>query len=297
MSKSLNNCLFTALITPFDHHRQIDLSSLAVLIERQQEAGNGILILGSTGEGLAIKEDDKKRIVDFVSAQNPDVAVMVGVGGHNIEAQLNWMSFCERHAVDAFLLVTPYYARPGFHGQLNWFSQLLDHSNKPCMLYNVPKRTGASLDSNVARHLSTHENFLGIKEASGSLEELKKFQAAAPDARIYCGSDLLTWDYCKEGCSGLVGVMSNIWPKATRRFVEECLKGMRSDIIDDALTSSQQANYQNPLAVKAALYKKRLISTPRNLPPLNSKDFDNIEELMDADARMEVYEKKVKVRV
>lgn len=292
MQKTIENCLYTALITPFDHRGQIDFDSLITLLEKQQEAKNGILLLGSTGEGLAVTDDDKQRIVDFVCSQNLKVPLMAGVGGHDLVKQLEWISFCQNLHVDAFLLVTPYYARPGYHGQLNWFSKLLDHSEKPCMLYNIPKRAGCSLNVDVVNNLSSHENFFGIKEAGGSLEELKNYREAAPNARIYCGNDNLVWDYCREGCSGLVGVMSNIWPYAARRYVKDCLRGHRSDVVEAAEKASPTANCQNPLAAKMALYKKQLISTPHHLPPLDSKDLDNLDELMKTDKLMSQLDKE-----
>jgi 4-hydroxy-tetrahydrodipicolinate synthase len=290
MQKSIENPLWTALITPFDQRGRIDFDSLIALLERQQEAENGIVLLGSTGEGLAINDDDKKRIVDFVCSQNLRVPLMIGVGGHLLSHQLQWISFCQNHPIDAFMLVTPYYAKPGYHGQLKWFSELLDRSEKPCMLYNVPKRTGCPLNPDAVNNLSGHENFFGIKDAGGSLEELKKYREAAPEARIYCGNDDLVWEYCRQGASGLVGVMSNIWPKATRRYVKDCLSGNRTEVVKASEKASLAASNQNPLAAKSTLHKKRVIMTPHHLPPLDSKDLDNADELMEMDRLMSQFD-------
>jgi len=293
MTTQPSNILWTALITPFDHHGEVDYVSLMNLIHLQEEAGNGILLLGSTGEGLAISDDEKRRLIEFVSSKSIKTPVMVGVGGHQLEQQLAWVQFCQKFPIDAFLLVTPYYARPGYCGQMKWFSQLLDASTKPCMLYNIPKRAGCSLNLDVVKDLCSHANFWAIKEASGSVEEFCKYQAAAPNKDVYSGNDNMMWEL--EGCKGLVGVMSNIWPKATRHFVEECLKRERSPVVEEGLIASEAANIMNPLAAKMGLYKKGLINCPNTMPPLCSQDFQEAALLQEADQKMSRWELPVSV--
>jgi len=173
----MDNILWTALITPFDHRGEVDYASLMNLIRMQEEAGNGILLLGSTGEGLAICDDEKQKLIELVSSKSLKTPLMIGVGGHQLKQQLSWMQFCQKFPIDAFLLVTPYYARPEYCGQMKWFSQLLDSSQKPCMLYNIPKRSGCSLNQDAVKDLCSHPNFWAIKEASGSIEEFEHYQA------------------------------------------------------------------------------------------------------------------------
>lgn len=293
MTERLNNILWTALITPFDHHGEIDYVSLMNLIRLQEEAGNGILLLGSTGEGLAISQDEKQRLIEYVTSKSVKSPIMVGVGGHQLEEQIRWIQFCQKFPVDAFLLVTPYYARPGYCGQMKWFTQLLDTSTKPCMLYNIPKRAGCSLNHKAVKDLNSHDNFWAIKEASGSLQEFQKYQGAAKGKQLYCGNDNMIWDL--KGAAGLVGVMSNIWPKATRYFVSDCLKQNASEVTQEGLRASEAANIMNPLAAKSALFKKGLINCPNAKPPLCIQDFQESTRLDEADHKMSRWELPVSV--
>jgi len=291
MTTQLNNILWTALITPFDNHGAVDYASLTNLIRLQEEVGNGILLLGSTGEGLAICDDEKRRVVEFVATKPLKVPLMIGVGGHQIELQKRWIQFCQKFPIDAFLLVTPYYARPGYCGQMKWFAQTLDTATKPCMLYNIPGRAGCSLHQDAVRDLRPHPNFWAIKESSGSVKTFRDFRTVAPDKAIYCGNDNMMWDL--EGSQGLVGVMSNIWPKASRTFVEECLRRNRSEIVEDGLFASEAANVMNPLASKMGLFKKGLINSPITQLPLCVQDFHGAEALQAADQKMSLWEQPV----
>jgi len=288
MSEKLNNILWTALITPFDHHGEIDYVSLMNLIKLQEEAGNGILLMGSTGEGLAIKQDEKQRLIEYLASKTIKAPLMVGVGGHQIEEQTRWIQFCQKFPVDAFLLVTPYYARPGYCGQMKWFSQLLDTSTKPCMLYNIPKRAGCSLNLKAVQDLEPHPNFWAIKEASGSIDEFNRYQDSSGGKSIYCGSDDMISDL--PHAAGLVGVMSNIWPRASRYFVNECLKQTGAEIISDGLEASAAANTMNPLAAKFALFKKGLINCPESMLPLSIQDYQDAHRLQEADQKMSRWE-------
>lgn len=275
--------LWTALITPFDHHRHVDYASVKTLIKRQEEAQNGILLLGSTGEALNMPLDAKKRLAEFVLAQKPSVPVMVGVGGAQLEEQKSWIHFCERLGADGFLLVTPYYSRPGAKGQIHWFSSLADETDKLCMLYNVPARTATRLSPEALKAVAAKENIYALKEASGSLEDYEAYRSAAPDLNFYSGNDNMVFELCRRGAKGLVGVMSNVYPKLTRRYVEESLAQKRTELIESCELGSLQVNCQNPLPSKALLYKKGLIESDLLLPPLCIDDLSNAEELDHAD--------------
>jgi 4-hydroxy-tetrahydrodipicolinate synthase len=163
----------------------IHFDDLEVLVKKQEKAGNGILILGSTGEGLALGDEEKKEIVDFVSGLSPNIPVMVGVGGFNLKKQSDWILYCNEKNVDGYLLVTPLYSKPGRNGQAAWFKALMDVSDKLCMIYNIPSRTGMKLFPGVLRELAGHDNLWAVKEASGSIQEYQQFREAAPEIPLY----------------------------------------------------------------------------------------------------------------
>jgi 4-hydroxy-tetrahydrodipicolinate synthase len=289
--------LWTALITPFDHHKNIDYSSIKALIKLQEEAGNGILLLGSTGEALNIPFDEKKRLAEFVLSQKPSVPVMVGVAGAQLDEQKNWIHFCDRLGADAFLLVTPYYSRPGTHGQIQWFKALAAETTKPCMLYNVPGRTGTRLCPEALKAVSTIKNIYALKEASGSLDDYDAYMQAAPNLAFYSGNDNLPYALCKRGAIGLVSIMSNVYPKLTHSYVQECLKKERTDLIEQCEVSSEHISCLGPIPPKALLYKKGLIESDQVLLPLSSEDLSNQAALNQTDKLLSTLEDKLSLLV
>jgi 4-hydroxy-tetrahydrodipicolinate synthase len=191
--------LWTALITPLQTSQKVDFTSLASLLREQNQVGNGILILGSTGEALNLQLDEKKHILNFVCEQNLQVPIMVGVGGHNLEETKNWIKYLETLPLDSYLMVTPIYSKPGPLGQFYWFKELLDESSRPSILYNVPSRAGTSLNHQSFSKLKDHPQLFGLKEASGSQEEFKKFRKIAPHLKIYSGDDPLWPSFARLG--------------------------------------------------------------------------------------------------
>jgi 4-hydroxy-tetrahydrodipicolinate synthase len=148
--------LWTALVTPFLDNNQIDFDSLKQIATAQAQAGNGLLLLGSTGEGLALNSDEQLSIVEFVCNLQLATPLMVAVGGYNLAEQVSWVNRCNALKIDSYLLATPLYAKPGVVGQTQWFEALLDAAKYPCMLYNVPSRSGVEIP------IATMKNLQGV---------------------------------------------------------------------------------------------------------------------------------------
>lgn len=282
-----NTQLWTALITPMQENGDVDMDDLASLIHRQDDAGNGVLILGSTGEGLALGKEDKRKIVETASNLNIDVPLMAGVGGFNLREQIEWIEYCQEFEVDGFLLVTPLYSKPDLKGQVAWFKALLDTAGKPCMVYNVPSRTGVKLHPRVLRELKEHPNLVAVKEASGSITQYQEFRKVAPELAFFSGDDSLTPFFAVAGCDGLVSVVANVWPKATHRYVGWCLEGRGSELLPlwqectDIMFSAS-----NPVPVKVLLKEKGWIKTATLRPPLTTEDLEDYNSLTKADERI-----------
>lgn len=276
--------LYTALVTPMNQNGDLHLEDLASLIHRQNEAGNGVLILGSTGEGLALSLEDKKQVVKTASSLNLDVPIMVGVGGFNLREQIEWIEYCHEFDVDSFLLVTPLYAKPGPKGQVQWFRALLDAADKPCMLYNVPSRTGTKMSPLVLTELDDHPNFKAVKEASGSIDDYQFYRKTAEQIAFYSGDDGLLPFFAMAGCDGLVSVASNVWPEATHQYVEWCLDGRGPELLPlwqectDAMFSGP-----NPVPAKVLLHEKGWIENSTLHPPLIEDDIEDLSILKNAD--------------
>ena len=287
--------LWTALITPMKEDGSIDFKTLERLIRIQENSGNGILLIGSTGEGLALTDKEKRDVVEYASSLNPDVPLMVGVGGMNTETQISWIQYCNSLQIGAFLLVTPLYAKPGPKGQTMWFQQLLDASDKPCMIYNIPSRTGTDLTTDVVISLKDHPNFWSLKEASGSLKVYTRFRRTAPEIPLFSGDDALLAFFKPAGCAGLVSVAANVWPDATVLYVNKCLSGDTESLFPlwnravEALFSAS-----NPIPAKLLLHHKGVIATPELRLPLTKDELKDLSNLVAIDKEIETWYKQNK---
>ncbi|MGF1668915.1 MAG: 4-hydroxy-tetrahydrodipicolinate synthase [Balneolaceae bacterium] len=279
-----NTTLWTALITPMKKDGSVDFEDLEKLVNEQEKAGNGILLIGSTGEGLALDGKDKLAVVNHVTKIKPSVPVMAGVGGFNLEIQKSWIEKCNELDVDAFLLVTPLYSKPGIKGQIEWFDALLSKAQKPCMIYNIPSRTGTKLYIDVLRAIENHDNFWAVKEASGSINEYQDFRNECANVPFFSGDDGLLPFFSVIGCSGLVSVAANVWPEQTNLYTKMCLQ-KKTDTIFPVWNRAVKALFSapNPIPAKRLLAHKKWIKTDTVRPPLSSKEIENIEPLLRAD--------------
>lgn len=281
MKKFNQITLWTAVLTPMDHSGRVDYLSFEKLLRMQEEAGNGVVVLGSTGEALNLNQNEREDIVRFTMQKKLQVPVMVGVPGHHLEGTLEWLKLTESMAVDCYLMVTPIYAKPGEDGQRRWFEQIMNAVTKPCMLYNVPSRTGISLNINTVKSLASHPNFWAIKEASGSEETFSHYKDALPQQKIFSGDDALMVEFAKRGASGLVSVASNLWPKACATYVELALQGKTQGLLPlwaDATNALFQA--ANPIPAKALANHLHLINSPVVRAPLSQWDYLHLAELI-----------------
>lgn len=259
----------------------VDYRSFETILREQEEAGNALLILGSTGEALNLEPGERKDILDFVTGLGVGVPVMVGVGGTNLRKTAAWIDYLNAlPGLHAYLLVTPLYAKPGDHGQRQWFGTLLDRAERPAMLYNVPSRTGVALSHRAVHWLSEHPRLWAIKEASGSAEEFARYGRDAPRARLYSGDDALLPAFSALGANGLVSVAANAWPEQTREYVLQNLAGTFADheLWDAACRALFSAS--NPVPLKVLLARLGRIRHPVLRPPLSADDMTGMETLL-----------------
>lgn len=286
--------LWTAVITPMTTSGEVHYDDLTKVLKAQDEAGNGLLILGSTGEALNLDMEESKKILEHSLSLGLSSPVMVGVGGVNLKETKKWLSYLETLKVDAYLLVTPLYAKPGTQGQYNWFKELMDLSTRPCMLYNVPGRTGVKMSFDAVAMLKDHKNLWAIKEASGSTEDFAKYVQAAPNARVYSGDDALLPDFAPLGCRGLVSVASNVWAKQTNKYVEMALNSSLKEKALWAECSNTLFLASNPIPVKALMAHDKQITTSVLREPLTDKDLASIHELVSSHSKINEWYNTVK---
>lgn len=284
--------LWTALVTPFTDDGSVDFSSLRNLLKKQESAGNGVLLLGSTGEGLNVSPEQRKEVVQFAVSKHLDIPLMVGVGGHRLPDQLQWVKWLESQLIHAYLMVTPIYAKAGAKGQYHWFRSLMDAVDRPVMLYNVPGRAASSLAIQAVERLRSHDNFWSIKEASGKVEKCKAYIRAAEGCPVFCGDDALMPQFAEAGCQGLVSVASNVWPAPTHRYVRQCLDGRlkATDLWRKASESLFSAS--NPVPAKHLLQREGHIERARVLPPLHADDMREAETLYQFHQQILEWDKK-----
>jgi len=285
--------VWTAVVTPLTADAKVDYASLEALLKKQADAGNGIVLLGSTAEALNLSTKDKQEIVKFATGLKLKTSMILGIGGHQLDEQLAWLKFGEEHAFDGYLLVTPLYAKPGLVGQTKWFEALMNASTRPCMLYNVPGRSAVAMHPEVLRHLAGHKNLWSLKEASGSVEKYSQFRQAAPKLTIYSGDDALLPFFVPMGCAGVVSVASNVWPAETKRYAELSLAQKFERVFplwEKASNSLFLAS--NPLPVKALLHHKGWIKTPAMQAPLHHDDFKQVAVLAQIDQEVQSWMKE-----
>ena len=289
---------WTALVTPFLEDGSIDYPSLERLVSEQSAAGNGLVILGSTGEALACSEQEKFEILRAVMWMDREVPVVVGVGGFQQDTQRAWIRKGNALGVDGFMLVTPLYAKPGAAGQVAWFTALMNEAEAPCMLYNIPGRAATPLHTDVVKELGSHRQAWAIKEAGGTNESFLNIRESAKDQwELYSGDDPLLPTFAEFGAVGVVSVAANVWPDLTHTFTRWVLKN-RSAVKDgttrDAASDTNKTAEileswktlstslfvtSNPVPTKVLLASQGRISTSYTRPPLsiNEKEVKTLD--------------------
>lgn len=277
--------LWTALVTPFDAQDNIDFATLENLVADQVAANNGILLLGSTGEGLALTLDEHKSIVEFVCQLQPNVPLMVAVGGSNLKQQQEWVSYCNQLPIDSYLLGSPLYAKPGIVGQTQWFDALLSTANFPCMIYNVPGRSAVEVEPEVIQNLSHHKNLWAMKEASGDISKFESFRTAAPELSIFSGDDALLPYFAQAGARGLVSVAANAWPEQTAEFVRRALLGTCPNLFQ-TWTKSVNSLFAvaNPIPVKVLMQQQGRLPLADLRPPLTHLELTDFSAIKQANS-------------
>ncbi|QDU71804.1 4-hydroxy-tetrahydrodipicolinate synthase [Mucisphaera calidilacus] len=274
--------VWTACVTPLsDNAETVDFGSFERTLRRQEAAGNGILLIGTTGEGASLTSPEKRGIITWATGLNLSVPIMVGVPAYQYADTLDCVQWLYDTSVDALLVPTPCYTKPGRRGQHDWFRSMLDAAGRPCMLYNVPSRTGVPLPPETVSDLAGHPNLWSIKEASGSIERYEEFMQTG--VTLYSGNDDMMPQLGQRGAAGLVSVASNLWPDETNAYARHC--------IDQTLTTDQQSLWSraitelfrasNPVPAKRAMHALGLIDTPCLRPPLHPEDLDDLQPLLD----------------
>ena len=250
-----------ALATPMKENGEINYDSMANLIEAQIEGGTDALIVcGTSGEAPTLDDPEHLEAIRFAVEQTRGrIPVVAGTGSNNTAHAVMMSEESEKLGADGLLLVTPYYNKATQDGLYVHYRKIASATSLPCIVYNVPSRTGTNiLPETMARLARDQENIVAIKEASGNISQVAKLSALVEDTvDIYSGNDDQIVPVCSLGGVGVISVLANVAPKETHDLVMLCLDGRYDEAKKlqlKALPLVEQLFIEvNPIPVKAAL--------------------------------------------
>lgn len=265
-----------ALVTPMQANGNVDFNAIDRMLKHVSPSQQGLgvdylVVMGTTAENVTLSADEKAEVLGYILAHKPDgMPVVAGAGGNNTAEVIEVVRDLPI-SVDAVLSVVPYYNRPTQLGLLQHFSAVANASPRPVILYNVPARTGTNMTAATTLELAEHLNIIGIKEASGNLEQALDISAQMPGHfNLISGDDLLTVPMATFGASGVISVLANCIP---HYFSDMCRAAFAGDYhtasaIVRRLGPLNRMMYEegNPAGVKAALHALGLIDPYTRLP-------------------------------
>lgn len=250
-----------ALVTPFHEDGSVDYEKLAELVEEQIAGGtDAIIACGTTGEAATMSEEEHMDVIRFIiKAVNHRIPVIAGTGSNCTATAIDLSKQAEEAGAEGVLLVTPYYNKATQGGLIQHYEAVADAISLPCILYNVPSRTGVTIQPETMAYLYQHvENIVGVKDATGNISMITKLMSLVDENfLLYSGDDDQIVPLLSVGASGVISVLSNVAPRETH---EICQKWFDGDI-----KGAREAQFKayplikalfaevNPIPVKAAL--------------------------------------------
>lgn len=216
-----------ALITPFEEDGQVDFRGLKKLLTHTAKGVDYYVVMGTTGESATSTKEEKKKVLTFIAENNPKkLPIVYGIGGNNTQEVIETIDATDLRGVDAILSVSPYYNKPSQEGIYRHFISIADKSPVPILLYNVPGRTASNLTSETTLRLAKHPKIIGIKEASGNLEQCMRIAQEKPkDFLLISGDDMLTVPLYAIGGVGVISVLANAFPAVFKKMKEFSFAG------------------------------------------------------------------------
>lgn len=259
MKNTVFQGMATAMVTPMTP-RGVDYNTLEKFIEFQIESGiNALVAVGTTGESATLTPEERKEVIRFtVKRVDGRVPVIAGTGTNNTLHVLDFTKSACGDGADAVLVVTPYYNKATQNGLISHYTAIADASEKPVIMYSVPSRTGCQLLPNTVAALAQHPNIVGLKDASGNMDQTVETISKCGDSLdIYSGEDSLTVPMLAMGAAGCISVLSNVVPGMA---VEMCDRFFAGDVAGAAALQCKMLPLiralfceVNPIPAKAAV--------------------------------------------
>ncbi len=220
--------LITAMVTPFKEKGEVDYEQAKKLALALLNSGSdGVLVAGTTGESPTLTWKEEIRLfTEIKEAVGGRGAIIAGTGSNNTAEAVEANKEAEKVGVDACLLVVPYYNKPTQEGLYQHFKTIAQSTSLPCILYNVPSRTVTNLSAETIIRLSQIDNIIGVKEASGNLEQVSKVLGNARDGfLIWSGNDSDTMPIMALGGYGIISVVSHLVGKQIKEMINCMVSG------------------------------------------------------------------------
>ncbi len=264
---------YTALITPFKKDGGIDEKKLRELVNFQINSGiSGLVPMGTTGESPTVSTESHIRIIEIVMEEaDHRVPVIAGTGSNSTKEAVELTLHAMELGASASLQVAPYYNKPTQEGLYRHFMEIADTADIPMVLYNIPGRSGISIDVDTVIRLSKHPNIRAVKEAAGNLSRVMEIAYATDDNfYILSGDDNLIVPMCTSGGTGVISVASNIMPAQISKLVDLCNSGHieEANILNARLFPFFKALFieTNPIPIKYAMARNKMIEEIYRLP-------------------------------
>jgi 4-hydroxy-tetrahydrodipicolinate synthase len=277
-----------AMVTPFLDNKQIDFENLRRLTHQLIENNvDYLVLLGTTGETPTLNIEEKNQIIrTVVAANNQRVPIIVGIGGYSTQEVVEHFDCIDFDGVHAILSITPYYNKPSQEGLYQHFKVISDHSPLPIILYTIFSRTNCNLEPETTLKLAQIPNIIGIKEASGNMNQIMYLLKHKPaDFLVISGDDAITLPLMAVGMSGLISVVANAYPKEVADMVHYAMEGkfdQARQIHEDILDITQACFKEgSPSGIKAFLSLQNKIQYKMRLPltPVSESHFDYIKSI------------------
>lgn len=274
-----------ALVTPFNADGSVNFDALGELIEFHIEnKTDALLILGTTGESSTMTHEEDEAVCKYtIEKAAGRIPVIAGSGSNCTQTMVEKSVAYEKLGVDGLLIISPYYNKTNEEGMYLHFKTVADAVNIPCIIYNVPGRTGCNISESVVARLKDHPNIMGIKEASGNMSYAMKIaKYVSEDFALYSGNDDIAVPIMSIGGSGVISVSANIIPKETHDMIFDYINGNVDKAIAAQLKYLEFINNLfievNPIPVKEAMNLVGLNAGSFRLPLTNMAPA-NLEKL------------------
>src|SRR5947199_2006888 len=270
---------FVALVTPFKNGK-VDEAKLRELVELHVANGtDGLVPCGTTGESPTLSHDEHKRVVETViEAARGRIKVVAGTGSNSTSEAIDLTTHAARAGARGALVVNPYYNKPTQEGLYRHFRAVAESVALPILVYNIQGRTAVNVETDTMARLARDcKNIVGVKEASGSLDQMSQVIAACgPDFSVLSGDDNVTLPLLAIGGSGVVSVIANIVPRETAEFVHAALDGdwKRARDLHYRLFPLARAAVldTNPIPIKEAMAMAGMLEPEFRLPMCRMSD-------------------------